>query len=255
MAIYGAFTNCGIFLDSLDMKSRTNMVKLAASKEVKDRSVFGNLGRVREATGLADVQLTAAGFHDNAAAAQDVKFRANWGTADILTTFMIPATSGATVAVGDKAWFFKGTQPQYTTGGVQGEDLMWDLNLQGGYGGYGPIFGSVLDPGIVAKTADGNGVTFELGAVAAGQYLYAIFHVTSLTAADSVVLKIESDDVANFGGTPEYQITSSSFAAVGAQLAVRVAGPITDTFYRAVWDVTDAGGGVSTVIAVAAGIQ
>lgn len=255
MAIYGAFTNCGLFLDGVDMKSVSNMVKFTAAKEVKDRTVFGNTAKVRVAGGLTDVQLAAAGFHDNAAAAQDVKFRANWGTADILTTLMIPATSGAVLVPGDKAWFFKGTQPQYVTGEAQGNDLLWNLSLQGGYGGYGPVFGYVLDPGLVAKTADGNGTAFEAGAVAAGQYLYAIFHVTALTASDSVILKIESDSVATFDATPEYQITSSSFTAVGAQLAVRVAGPIADTFWRATWDVTDAGGGVSTTVAVAMGIQ
>jgi hypothetical protein len=255
MAIYGSFSNCGLFLDGVDLKSVTNMVKFTMSKEVKDRSVFGNIAKVRAAAGLADVQLTAAGFHDNTALAQEARYRANWGTADVLTTLMIPATSGAAVVVGDKAWFFKGTQAQYEAGGQHGDDLMWNLNLQGGYGGYGPMFGYVLDPGLVAKTADGNGLSFEAGPVLAGQNLYAIFHVTSITAGDSVVLKIESDDVTNFGGTPEYQITSASFTAIGAQLAVRVPGPITDTFYRAVWDVTDAGGGVSVLPAVAIAIQ
>lgn len=249
MAIHGAFTNCQIYVDGYDLKSETNMVRLEAIKEVKDRSVFGNTYRNRAMAGLADVNFQAAGFHSTA---QDTEFRANWAQNDTCTSVYVPATGGATVAVGDLAWFFKGVAPKYTVGGAHGEDLMWTLEAQGGAGAYGPLKGWVLEPGLVAKTADANGTGYQCGAIVSGQYLYAMLHVTSVSASDSIVVTIESDDNADFTSATT-RITFDSLSAVGAAMATRVAGPITDDYWRAVFNVT--GADVSIVCACAMAIM
>ena len=252
MAIYGAFTHAKLFLNGLNLTGDTNLVKIEASKEVKDRTVFGNVSPVRVMGGLADITLSAAGFHNNADPGQDVNFRANLYADDICTTVMIPLVAKTAVAVGDLAYFFKGSQAQYVTGEAQGNDLLWNLSLQGGELGYPLCMGYVLETGDTAKTIDGNGTGYQAGAVSASQYLYAALHVTEVSASDSIIVTIESDDNAGFTSATT-RVTFSSFAAVGAEFAARVAGAITDDYWRAVFNVT--GAGVSIKCAVAIAIQ
>jgi len=73
MAIYGALTHCNIFINGLDLTGDSNMVKIEAVKEVRDRTVFGNTARVRSMAGLSEVNFAASGFHNSAAAGQDAE--------------------------------------------------------------------------------------------------------------------------------------------------------------------------------------
>jgi hypothetical protein len=251
MANYGAFTNCGFFVDGINLTGISNQVLFTATKEVKDRSVFGNIFRNRIMGGLLDVELAASGFVNTGALSQDAQFYSNWGTAGVCATLQLPSASKTAVAVGDLAYFMKGTKAKYEAGAKHGDDLMWNLNLQGGTGGYGPIIGRVLDPGLVAISADGNGTEYQIGAATSSQYIYAMYHVTEVSASDSIVFKIYSAAATGMGGAT-LRFTSSSFSAVGAELQV-LAGAVTDTFWRVTYDVT--GSGVSILGAVSLGIM
>ena len=252
MAIHGAFTHCGLFVNGLDLTGDTNMAKITAAKEVRDRTVFGHSARVRSMAGLGDTQLAAAGFHNGAAAGQDAAFRANLYSDLINATLIIPAASGIAISAGDVAWFFQATQAQYETGEAHGNDLLWNLSLQGGASGYPLCFGRALDAGQAAITADGNGTAVEIGAVAAGQYAYALMHVTEVSDGDAIDVTIESAPAGDFVGATT-RFTFAQAAAPGSQFLARIAGPITDTWWRAVYDVT--GSGVSIKCAVVLAIQ
>jgi hypothetical protein len=249
MAIYGAFTHCGLFINGVDLTGVSNTVKAEMIKEVKERNVFGNTGKVREMAGLGDVNFTAAGFHE---AAQDSLLRATYGTNTINTAFIISSASKTATAAGDLAFFFQGTQPQYSTGEQHGNDLLWGLNLQGGGNGYGIIAGKALNVGTTAITADGNGTGVVMPAASATQYVYAMLQVLEVSADDSIVVTIESDDNADFTSATT-RFTFDSASAIGAQYPARLAGAITDTYWRAVYDVT--GADVSIKCAVLLGIQ
>jgi len=251
--VYGAFTHCGLFIDGIDLTGISNMVKVTAIKEVKERNTFGNTGKVRVMAGVEDVTLTAAGFMDMTAAGQGVQLLENYGDSDICVGFIMPAAGKTATAIGDYAYFFKGAQPQYEAGGAHGEDLPWTLNLTNSGSGYPLVFGKALSTGNVALTEDGNGTGVEVGAVAAGQYVYAMLHVTEVSADDSIVVTIESDDNADFTSATT-RFTFASKAAVGAEYLARVAGPITDTHWRAVYDVTGEAD-ISIKCAVLLGIQ
>jgi hypothetical protein len=80
-----------------------------------------------------------------------------------------------------------------------------------------------------------------------------MLHVTEVSADDSIVVTIESDDNADFTSATT-RFTFASKAAVGAEYLARVAGPITDTHWRAVYDVTGAAD-ISIKCAVLLGIQ
>lgn len=252
MGIHGALTHCNIFVGGLDLTGDANMVKIEASKEVRDRTVFGNVARIRTMGGLAEINFAAAGFHNDDAAGQDVNFRANWATDSICTTVMIPAASGTPVAVGDRAWFFKGVQPQYVTGEAQGNDLLWNLSMQGGSTGYPLCFGYVLNAGTTAIIDDGNGTGYQIGTIAANQKGYALMHVVSVSSGDSIDVIIQSDDNAGFTSAIT-RFTFSNFNAVGAQFLTPLPGPIDDDYWRAVYNVS--GEAVSIKAAISLAIQ
>jgi hypothetical protein len=252
MPIYGAFTHCGIFVNGLDITGLANMVKVTATKEVRDRTTFGNASRVRVMGGIEDISLAAAGFLDMSLAGQEAAFRNNLYADDINTTVMIPAASGIPPAPGDLAYFFKGTMPKYDLGGGQGSDLLWNLSLQGGQGGLPLCFGRVLDPGTTAILADGYGSGVQAGAVAADRYAYALVHVVEISAGDDIVVTIESAAANDFAGATT-RFTFASKSAAGSEFPARIAGPVTDTLWWAVYDVT--GAGVSIKAAVVLAIQ
>ena len=80
---------------------------------------------------------------------------------------------------------------------------------------------------VTTTGAKGTGVL--LGAVGATQYLYATVHC--LTAGTTVTIKIQSDDNAGFT-SPTDRITLSAITATGGTWVTRLAGSITDTYYR-----------------------
>lgn len=249
MGYYGAFKDVGLFLNGIDLKDQSNMVKLTAIKEVFERAVFGNIAKVRVAAGLKDLTLAAAGFMSTEL---EQNLRANLYTNANLMTFILPQPDAAP-AIGDYAFFFSGLMPKYEIGDAQGKDLLYGLNVQGGGDdAYGLCIGNCLNPGSTLITEDGSSTGFHAGAVATGKYLYGILHVTSVSAGDSIVMKIQSSATVGFED-PHNRITFDSKAVVGAQLAVRIAGEITDEYWRANYDVS--GESVSILAAVAMAIM
>lgn len=250
MAIYGAFTHCGLFVNGVDLTGTSNSIKAEMIKEVKERNVFGNSGKVREMAGLGDVNFTAAGFHE---AAQDSLMRATYGTNTINTSFIVSSASKTATAAGDLAFFFQGTQPQYSTGEQHGNDLLWGLTLQAGANGYGIIAGKALNVGTTAITADGNGTGVVMPAASASQSVYALMHVLEVSTDDTIDVLIQSDDNSGFtSATTRFTFTQA--AAVGSEFLAKLAGPISDTYWRAVYNVT-AAADPSFKVAIVLGIQ
>jgi len=250
---YGAFTHCGLFVNGLDLTSDSNMAKILATKEVKDRNVFGFTAKNRVMAGLSDIKLTAAGFVNNAAGGQLESFQTNLYSDTINTCLIIPSASGVAPAVGDSCWFFQGMQAQHELGDQHGNDLAWNLSLQGGANGYPLSFGKCLNPGTTAITADASGTGVEVGAVSASQYAYAMLNVTEVSLDDSIIVTIYSAAANDFVGET-LRFTFASKAAVGSEYLAKLVGPITDTWWRAKYDVTGAAG-VSIKCAVSMAIQ
>lgn len=107
--------------------------------------------------------------------------------------------------------------------------------------------------GIGAKTATGNGAAYQMGAVGAAEYLYAALHVYSISGTTPTIdVKIQSDNVQGFG-TPTDQITFAQVTTTKTAIwATRVAGVISDDWWRATWTIS--GGSPSYGIAVVMGI-
>lgn len=222
------------WLDGYDLTGDLNETELNLEHDVLDATVFvsgtGPRGRVRQA-GLQSVASKVAGlWWSDTAVAPDPQIVNGLATgASAVVTQSVAGT------LGDVAYLYTAKKLAYSVFGKAGELVPFSLDTQGGRmpGGVpwvGAVRGVVAaGKGAVSATgAVGAGV--QLGAVGAGKYLYATVHV--FTAGTTITLKVESDDNSGFT-TPTSRIaTIGPITAVGGVWATRVAGPITDTYYR-----------------------
>jgi hypothetical protein len=251
MADLGLFTNCGIFIGAYNVSGRSNAVSMQLTKAVKDRSVFGSIGRSK-GTGLESGAFSAAGFYD-----ADLDMERSYHGVDTPVSLFIPTTAGAAVAAGDCAFFMKALEAEYRRGIRFGEDAMFTFAAIGDQLGYPIGVGYVLNPGLVAVTADNTPAAsiVLVGAAATNQYVYGILHVTSVSTSEAIVVKIQSDAAVGFT-TPSDIITFASKTAIGSEIAVRVAGDGSgDTYWRAYADVTVTGEPCSVTFACAMSIR
>lgn len=257
MAEYGVFSNAEIFAGGYRLSGLSNAVAISANADLRDRSCFGDLGRVR-GFGLETADLSVSGFMDVAAGSNEEFIRNAWdNVSTVPLSLFIPSVSGAAVAIGDPAYFFQGRIQSYSIGGQHGADLPFSMQAQS-VAGYPLALGNVLSTGLAAVTADGSTTpTLLVAADVATKYIYAILHVISITAGDTVDITIESDELVGFG-SPTVRATFAQVSAASGLYLTRVAGgggAAADTYWRATHNVTDAGGGgVSVTYACAMAI-
>lgn len=136
-------------------------------------------------------------------------------------------------AEGDAAYFLKSIQLDYTPGAQIGQALAWKANIDSR--GTPLLRGTMLANRIVAGTANApSNAGLQLGAVAAGKSLYAALHVFGPVAGTNPTLNvIVQSNVDNTFGAPTTRITFTQATGKSAQYATPVAGPITDTWWRA----------------------
>jgi hypothetical protein len=98
-----------------------------------------------------------------------------------------------------------------------------------GLASVGGVRGRVMKTKAVVSATGATGTAQQLGAVASGQYLYAAFH--EFVAGTTITGVLESN-VDNTFGSPTTRITFGPITTQGGTWGTRVAGPITDTWYR-----------------------
>jgi hypothetical protein len=212
------------WIGGLATTSYSNSLSVKQSAAEKEVTTFGSGGYKEYASGaLKTVEVDLKGFWDSVVDAPGIT---NMGTVDQVMSF------GATATEGDPMWFFQGSNFAYDRGGGIGDVDPFGLSVRG-TGAAGLI------PGKLAKAKGNVSATGALGSgltglstnsqVSASQYLYAVFHV--FTAGTTITVKVESDDNSGFT-TPTDRITFSAITTTGGTWATRLAGPITDTYYR-----------------------
>lgn len=116
----------------------------------------------------------------------------------------------------------------------------------------GPVVrGQLLHPSNVSRTSSSSGTGRQLGAVAAGQRVYAALHVISASGTSPTLdVKVQSDDNAGFT-SPTDRITFTQATGRTSEL-LSLAGAVTDDYWRVTY--TIGGSTPSFAFAVTCGI-
>lgn len=220
-----SLTDAYAYVAGYDFTGDSN--NLAAQVEVAqlDKTNFGSGGYTEVVGGLRTVNFNMAGFWQvdgSSDQAVDNQAFSQLGTADQVYTF------GPVETEGSPAYMFQAMKSQYVFGGTVGEIMPFSLAANG-TSGQGVVRGQLAKArGTVAATG-ALGSVVELGAVGASQYLYATFHVFS--PGTTITVTVESDDNSGFSSATT-RATLGPITTSGGTWATRVAGAITDTYYR-----------------------
>jgi hypothetical protein len=240
-----AMTGCAYFVGGADLTSQSNRLSLDAMVAELDGTTFGSNGVKEVFGGLESAAITAGGFVDFGSVSDVEQETYNDGRLLLPHTFGV-SNSGAAVAA--KAYVVKSLSTDIKLYGQVGELVPWDLTAAGSSK---TGIGKFLAVPSTTISATGDGTAVQIGAVADGKYALASLHVLSRTGTATLDAVIESDVDSNFDGSETSRITFTQMSAVGSQFG-SVAGPITDTYWRATFTV---GGSGTMTVAIALGIS
>jgi hypothetical protein len=219
------------WFSAYDMTGDLNSTTLAMSYDALESTVFQPATNTTPArtrvAGLEDVQLDESGLWQAGDGLIDpTAFTALGGASQVVSV-------SATGAESSVAYLLRARQFNYQTFGQVGELIPFSLTAQASRGtGLASVpatRGRVLKTKADVSGTGATGTAQQLGAVASGQYLYCALHVFS--AGTTITAVLESDNASNFPSATT-QITFSGVTAAGGYWGTRVAGPITDDWFR-----------------------
>ena len=232
-----------ILVGSQEMAGNAKNISLSTEVAALDTTALNTTGNMTFVGGLKSGSVAISEFmQDFAEGGVDDTLNGLLGTAGVVKSICTATADGS------PAYLLKSIPLTYTplTGAV-GDLAMGSIS---GSSSTGPVVrGLVLHPS-TARTTSANGTGRELGAVTATQSIYAALHVTASSGTPSVVIKVQSDDNADFT-TPTDRITFATATGKTSQL-LSLAGAVTDTHWRVIWTVS--GGTPSLTFTVTAGI-
>jgi len=165
---------------------------------------------------------------------------------DNFSATSLPVSIGPTDGSdGELAYLMNSILASYTPGASVGEMLAFSVAAECGEDGL--IRGTVMHN--ATRVSSGNGTARQLGAVAAGESMFAALHV--LEASGTLDVVIQSDADSGMASAAD-QITFTQATAVGSQL-LSAAGAITDDWWRVSY--TIGGGSPSFKFVVVMGIK
>ena len=218
--------NCKAYLDGYDLTGNSNKVELNYSADSLDNTTFNATTKSRQA-GLKNVEVNLEGFWEAGVGKIDAAMGANLDAGGLVGKIITLCPTGG--AANEPFFSFENIFGEFQLGAQVGELLPFSYN-GGGSDSEGLIKGTVLEN--AAKTATAAGTGRQLGAVAEGQYVYAVMHVLAVSGTNPTLdMIIQSDDNSGFT-SPTTKITFAQVTDVGAWWATRVAGPITDDYFR-----------------------
>lgn len=218
-----ALTDATTWVAGYDFTTNLNQMSISAEAEQLDSTTFGGGGFRSRAGGLRSVQAQLAGFWESAtSAAPDPQVFPDLGVADRVVT-VAPSS-----AEGSVAYFCQAGKFGYQMFGQVGVLTPFSLDMAS-TNGVGLIRGQVAKAKGSVSATGAAGSVLQLGTVAAGQYLYAALHVFS--AGTTLTVQVQSAATVGFA-SPTVRGTFTAATAAGGLWLARVAGPITDAFYR-----------------------
>jgi hypothetical protein len=218
-------TDCKAWVDRYALHGRLNAINMEDATDAVEETVFGDNTR-KNKPGLGVVTASYAGFFEADGAEKiDDALQAVRGTNNVIVS--LAPTDGA---VGERCYTFRAMHTELTREFPVGGMAVINAAAAAS-SGEDPVPGYVLHNATV--TATGTGTAVNIGAVASGEYLYAALHVLSASGTSPTLdVVVQSDDASGFG-TPTTRITFAQQTTENAVWATRVAGPITDAWWRA----------------------
>lgn len=237
-----------VFVAGADFSGSENKIELEEEAEVKAVTNFRSGGAEENLAGIAKVNIAAAGQWEagDAGKVDD----AIWAGRRRAEPWSVGPTGASDLAPGNLMWLTSAIREKATIWGGVGEVAGWDATAKGTW----PLVrGQSAHASGVPRTATGSGSSLQLGAVAADQHLYANLHVVSVagTSTPTITAKVQSDNATGFPSATD----RGSFAAktaIGGE-SIRVAGPVTDDWWRVSWTIT--GSSPSFLFLVTMGIE
>ncbi len=223
-----------LYMGGADLSGDGNKIELSEEAETKTITNWRSAGAREVIAGVTDTELNADGYFEagNLALPDD----AFWAQRRALVPVSVAPEGDGDTGPGGLMFLTKMlTTQRQVMGGSVGDVNGWTAAAKGTW----PLArGVVAHPSMVPRTATGTGPSINLGAVPTGKHLYANLHVLSIsgTATPSITVSVQSDDATGFPSAT----TRASFAAktaLGGE-AVRIPGPITDTWWRASWAIS-----------------
>lgn len=218
-----ALTDVFAYVAGHDFTTDTNQAALQMEAAALDSTTFGSGGWRESAYGLKSLQFGMQGFWQSATSdAVDVEAFTDLGVASRVHTFGDVETQGET------AYLFQAGESQYQLLGSVGELAPFTLQSVG-TDGVGAVRGMLGKAKGTVSATGATGAGLNLGAVSSAQFLYATFHAFSV--GTTITVQVESDSDNTFA-TPTARGTIGPITARGGTWMTRVAGPITDTWFR-----------------------
>ncbi|MFM9634744.1 hypothetical protein ACKI10_45265 [Streptomyces galilaeus] len=224
-------TNVRTFAVGADLTGQSNKIELSAEVEDKDTTNYASEGWKEFLGGLASAEIAGEGQWE---AGDPGKIDdASWSQLGGVGPWSISANNAA--AVGGLAYFTNGLRSDYKLFGAVGDVAPWSGTVKSSW----PLVrGQFAHPPGTARTATGTGTGLNLGAVAAGDRVYAALHVLSASGTTpSLTARVESSADNTFA-SPTTRLTFTAATAAGGQILRTDGSAITDAWWRIAWTVS-----------------
>lgn len=228
-----------IIVGSTNLSGMCRVVHVGNKVEKLDGTTFGCATKVGVA-GLGDPEISFEGFHEAGSGLLDPeRWDAVLASGDEVMTVL-----QKTAVAGDPAVFMNAAQASFE--GFPGE-VGKIVPFKGSVMGRGALYrGTNLKHGTVSSGA--GGTALNLGAVGAAQTLYAAINVTAASGLSGLIGIVMSDDTEAFPSGLA-RITFTGRSTKGSEL-LSIAGPITDTWWRAIWSISAGTAEITMVMAI-----
>jgi hypothetical protein len=219
--------NIRTWAGGFDLTGSANNASLSLDHDVHDVTVFtpvGSGGARLRACGLEDITAASQGFWAAGTGSVDEDAFNNWGAVDQVLSMSPDGAEGSVV------YGMRTGRLRYQMFGEHGAPAPFALDFHGSHGETAVARGLVFKHDQSAISGTGlAGTALQLGAVGASQYLYAWANV--LTAGTTITIQVQSS-VDNTFASPTTRMTLGPITTTGGVWGTRVAGAITDTWWR-----------------------
>lgn len=231
-------SNAVAWWGAYDLSAYGNMIDLSVGCTAPEVTKWGATSKER-IPGILEVGFKLAGFQDVIPTTGPVDpDKTLWTYVKGLLGITTVTPDG--YAAGAIAWLFQSIGGLYSQSAGHGDPWPWALDF---HPSGAANAGMVLKRHAHTGAGTHNGTAVQFGALAATDTMVAHLHGFALSAT-SCAVKIQSSSTEGFG-IPTDRITFTNLTAIGSERKT-LAGPITDTWWRAV-STTTGGAGTATL--------